>query len=137
MFTRHQPDSWGWGKLAQAGQQRVPTLGTSKGDSITLIRQRCAGTMAGGRTQLMRAAAFNSHGGPHVLQPCLWSKPAAAPGRVLVRVVAAGLNPIDCKIRAGEAFPFTPLTKLPKRHRGAGRPTVPLQAGMLGGAMGR
>ena len=30
---------------------------------------------------------------------------------VLVRVVAAGLNPIDCKIRAGQAFPFTPLTK--------------------------
>ena len=70
--------------------------------------------MADDRTHLMRAAAFNSHGGPHMLQPCLWSKPAAAPGRVLVRVVAAGLNPIDCKIRAGEAFPFTPLTKLPK-----------------------
>lgn len=27
---------------------------------------------------------------------------------------AAGLNPVDCKVRAGEAFPFTPLTRLPK-----------------------
>ena len=70
--------------------------------------------MADNSPQLMGAAAFNSLGGPSVLQPCLWSKPAAAPGRVLVRVVAAGLNPIDCKIRAGQAFLFTPLTKLPK-----------------------
>ena len=29
-------------------------------------------------------------------------------------MVAAGLNPIDCKVRAGEAFPFTPLATLPK-----------------------
>lgn len=35
-------------------------------------------------------------------------------GRVLVRVVAAGLNPIDCKTRSGGAFPFGPLTRLPK-----------------------
>lgn len=40
--------------------------------------------------RLMRAAAFNSLGGPEVLVPVLWSEPSAAPGRVLVRVIAAG-----------------------------------------------
>ncbi|KAL4458112.1 hypothetical protein ABPG75_012977 [Micractinium tetrahymenae] len=37
-----------------------------------------------------------------------------AEGRVLVKIVAAGLNPIDCKTRSGGAFPFGPLTRLPK-----------------------
>lgn len=105
--------------------------------------------------QMMRAACFNTTGGPEALQPCLWTRPKAAEvrgggrsttpaaaadrarslptpawsvrhspdcpallpcpqGRVLVRVAAAGLNPIDCKTRAGAAFPFTPLLRLPK-----------------------
>ena len=48
------------------------------------------------------------------MQPCLWTKPAAGPGRVLVRVVAAGVNPVDGKVRAGQIFPFAPFTRLPK-----------------------
>lgn len=44
--------------------------------------------------RLMRAAAFNTLGGPEVLVPVLWSKPTAAPGRVLVRVIAAGGWPL-------------------------------------------
>jgi hypothetical protein len=55
---------------------------------------------AGGK--LMRAAAFNHQGSPEVLQPCWWSKPRAGPGQVLVKVMAAGLNPVDAKIRAGQ-----------------------------------
>lgn len=53
---------------------------------------------------LMRAAAFNAQGGPEVLQPVLWRRPTAAPGRVLVRVVAASINPVDCKVRAGKVI---------------------------------
>lgn len=34
----------------------------------------------------MRAVAFNTLGGAEVLTPCLWTKPAEAEGRVLVRV---------------------------------------------------
>ncbi len=44
------------------------------------------GGAGAGADQLMCAAAFNFTGEPEVLQPCLWSKPAAAQGRVLVRV---------------------------------------------------
>ncbi|GIF46177.1 hypothetical protein Afe04nite_07160 [Asanoa ferruginea] len=49
----------------------------------------------------MRAAAFSSPGGPEVLHLMTLPDPVAAPGQVLVRVRAAGVQPYDCAVRAG------------------------------------
>ena len=50
----------------------------------------------------MRAVFYESHGGVEVLQYGELAKPQAAADEVLVRVAAAGVNPIDRRLRAGE-----------------------------------
>lgn len=66
-------------------------------------------------TQIMRAVQVHRYGGPEQLK--LEEKPRPQPqaGEVLVRVYAAGVNPIDWKIRQGlmkesrpVMFPYTP-----------------------------
>ena len=52
-------------------------------------------------TTSMRAAAIDEFGAPDVLQVQDMSRPAAKPGEVLVRVVAAGVQPTDAAIRSG------------------------------------
>jgi NADPH:quinone reductase-like Zn-dependent oxidoreductase len=49
----------------------------------------------------MKAIRFHEYGGPEVLRFEDAPKPEPGPGEVLVRVHAAGINPIDWKIRAG------------------------------------
>ncbi|MHA6758193.1 zinc-dependent alcohol dehydrogenase family protein [Streptacidiphilus sp. PAMC 29251] len=49
----------------------------------------------------MRAAVLEQFGSPLVLSEI--PIPSAGPGRVLVRVQASGVNPLDTKIRAGKA----------------------------------
>ena len=53
------------------------------------------------RSESMNAIRMHSYGGPEVLQyedaPC----PRVKNGEVLVRVHAAGVNPLDWKVRAG------------------------------------
>ena len=49
----------------------------------------------------MLAALVETHGGPFNLREI--ARPAPGAGEVLVRVAAAGTNPLDTKIRAGEA----------------------------------
>ncbi|MEX5706883.1 NADP-dependent oxidoreductase [Parafrankia sp. FMc6] len=53
----------------------------------------------------MKAAAFARHGGPEVLELMDLATPVAAPGQVRVRVRFAGVQPIDCAVRAGWAPP--------------------------------
>jgi NADPH:quinone reductase len=57
----------------------------------------------------IRVAAF---GGPETLKLEEFPTPAPGPKQVLVRVMAAGVNPVDAYIRAGHygprPFPFTP-----------------------------
>jgi len=54
----------------------------------------------------MRAMAMTRAGGPEVLALTELDKPARVNAEVLVRVVAAGVNPIDAKTRAGRgAYP--------------------------------
>ena len=49
----------------------------------------------------MRAVVMTQPGGPEVLTPAVVDKPVPGIGEVLVRVSAAGVNPIDLKTRAG------------------------------------
>ncbi|MFI6262226.1 NADP-dependent oxidoreductase [Micromonospora sp. NPDC051006] len=52
----------------------------------------------------MRAIQQESYGGPEVLRLAEVARPQPIPTEVLVRVVAAGVNPIDGKTRAGGGF---------------------------------
>jgi NADPH:quinone reductase-like Zn-dependent oxidoreductase len=63
----------------------------------------------------MRAIAIKSFGGPDKLALTDLPRPRAAKGEVLVRIVAAGVNPVDWKIREGylkdrlpHSFPLIP-----------------------------
>ena len=61
----------------------------------------------------MKAIRINGFGGPEVLRLEDVPAPAPAPGQVLVRVRAAGVNPVDTYIRNGvhavrPALPYTP-----------------------------
>lgn len=49
----------------------------------------------------MKAIVLNEFGGPEVLTPADVPEPTPAPTDVVVRVLAAGVNPIDLKTRAG------------------------------------
>ncbi len=54
----------------------------------------------------MRAAAFFAFGPPDVLRLVELDDPEAGPGQVRVRVKAAGVQPIDCWVRAGRMPPW-------------------------------
>lgn len=47
------------------------------------------------------AIAYTELGGPEVLRPIDVSPPLAGPGQLTIRVEAAGVNPIDAKLRSG------------------------------------
>lgn len=65
----------------------------------------------------MFAIAFAQYGPPDGLQPITWDPPPAAPGEVRVRMLAAGVAPVDAKLRAGllQAHFQPPLPKIPGR----------------------
>ena len=56
----------------------------------------------------MKAIVVHEYGGPEVLKFEEYPDPVPGPGEVLARVAAAGVNPIDCKRRAGLTKDFTP-----------------------------
>ncbi len=58
----------------------------------------------------MKAIVVHQYGGPEVLKYEDYPDPVAGAGEVLVRVAAAGVNPIDYKRRAGLTKDFYPLT---------------------------
>src|SRR5580700_1433009 len=57
----------------------------------------------------MKAVVVHEYGGPEVLKFEDYPDPVPGPGEVLVRVAAAGVNPIDCKRRAGLTKDFYPM----------------------------
>src|SRR5688572_4527483 len=63
---------------------------------------------------LMNAVRVDAFGGPDVLHLRRVALPRPGPGEVLVRVEAAGVNPYDTYMRAGQygprnpALPYTP-----------------------------
>ncbi|MEU4290095.1 NADP-dependent oxidoreductase [Kribbella sp. NPDC026596] len=58
----------------------------------------------------MQAVVFTEFGGPEVLRTEEVAEPHAGPGQVRVRVRAAGVNPIDFKIRRGWTKGFIDVT---------------------------
>jgi len=60
----------------------------------------------------MRAMTMSGAGGPEVLSMADVDRPARISSEVLVRVVAAGVNPIDAKTRAGKG-PFAAIANFP------------------------
>jgi NADPH:quinone reductase-like Zn-dependent oxidoreductase len=57
----------------------------------------------------MRAVRFHSYGGPDVLRIEEVEQPEPGPGQVRIAVRAAGINPIDWKLRAGYMHEMMPL----------------------------
>lgn len=57
----------------------------------------------------MQAVRFHDYGGPEVLVLEQAERPQPQAGQVLVRVLAAGVNPFDWKLRAGFYKAFMPL----------------------------
>lgn len=85
---------------------------------------------------MMRAARYHLHGGPEVIGIETVEVPRPGPGQVLVRLEAAGVAPLDWKLRAGllrDHFTL-PFPKIPGRD-GAGR-VVACGAGVTGLAPG-
>lgn len=60
-------------------------------------------------SQTMQAIRYHAYGGPEqlLLEPA--PRPPLQPGTVLVRVLAAGINPWDWKLRSGEYRQFMPV----------------------------
>jgi NADPH:quinone reductase-like Zn-dependent oxidoreductase len=58
----------------------------------------------------MQAVVFEEYGGPEVLRIEDVAEPHAGPGEVRVTVRAAGVNPMDFKIRNGWVQSFMPVT---------------------------
>lgn len=58
----------------------------------------------------MKAVKFNEYGGTDVLRVVEVEAPHAGPDQARIAVRAAGVNPIDWKLRAGYVRDFMPLT---------------------------
>jgi NADPH:quinone reductase-like Zn-dependent oxidoreductase len=87
-------------------------------------------------TDTMRAASYDRHGGPEVITVGEMPMPVAGPGQVLVRLAAAGVAPLDWKLRAGMLAQHFTLNfpKIPGRD-GAGT-VAALGDGVTGLAVG-
>ena len=57
----------------------------------------------------MRSVRFAAYGGPEVLEVAEVDPPRPGPGQVRIAVRAAGVNPVDWKIRAGLLQQMMPL----------------------------
>ncbi len=60
-------------------------------------------------SETMKAVRFHEYGGPEVLRYEDVPQPVAGPGQVRVKVAAAGVNPLDWKLRQGLGQAFWPL----------------------------
>ncbi|WEV25724.1 NADP-dependent oxidoreductase [Streptomyces sp. 71268] len=58
----------------------------------------------------MRKVSFAEFGGPDVLQLIDAEEPHAGPGQIRVAVRAAGVNPVDWRVREGQKLAAHPLT---------------------------
>lgn len=59
---------------------------------------------------MAKAVAFSGYGPPSVLREIDIGELTAGPGQVRVRVRAAGINPVDCKLRRGDFAGTVPVS---------------------------
>jgi NADPH:quinone reductase-like Zn-dependent oxidoreductase len=57
----------------------------------------------------MKAVVLHEYGGPDKLKYEEWDDPQPGDGQILIRVTAAGVNPIDWKLRGGAMKAYMPL----------------------------
>ncbi|KAK9906906.1 hypothetical protein WJX75_009967 [Coccomyxa subellipsoidea] len=57
-------------------------------------------------TEDMQAIVFDTFGAPNVLKVVRYPKPVPRTGEVLVKIHAAGVNPVDFKVRKGDMMRF-------------------------------
>jgi NADPH:quinone reductase-like Zn-dependent oxidoreductase len=86
--------------------------------------------------ETMRTAVYDRHGGPEVIRLVSLPMPSPGPGQVLVRLAAAGVAPLDWKLRAGllQRFFTLQFPKTPGRD-GAGT-VLSVGSGVTGFAAG-
>src|SRR5207244_719097 len=129
---------------ALAPGRRRDLVRTRKGGSR--LRRRGHDAMADDMHLPMRAIRQQTLGGPEVLELVEVPRPEPAPTEVLVRVAAAGVNPVDWKTRTRGGFlgqpPFTVgwdvagvvdgvgrgVTRFAPGDRGFGMPRLPREA---------
>ncbi|MCX4671503.1 NADP-dependent oxidoreductase [Streptomyces sp. NBC_01381] len=63
---------------------------------------------------MSKAYVFTRHGGPEVEAFVEQAPPEPGPGQLLVAVRAAGVNPVDWKLRAGKRRPGSPPAAFPE-----------------------
>src|ERR1700712_3771047 len=69
--------------------------------AMTTERPKMTGTMS--MTGTMRAMVITENGGPEVLVPAELPMPVRLGSEALIRIVAAGVHPIDADARAGRS----------------------------------
>ena len=80
---------------------------------LLLTTSTALATAAQDSAPSMKAIRFHEFGGAEVLKLEEVPKPEAKAGEVLVRVHAAGVNPIDWKLRAGHIQAMVKLPQIP------------------------
>src|SRR5690606_31789413 len=88
----------------------------------TWTRSNASGIMRG-RLSSMKAIRVHRFGAPDVLQLDEAPEPSPGPGEVLVRLHAAGVNPVETYIRAGQYAALPALPYIPGSD-GAGEVTA-------------
>ncbi len=74
----------------------------------SVVGVACSASLAGVEPTTMKAARLHAYGKPEALRVEDVPRPTPAKGEVLVRVRAAGVNPVDWKIQQGMLAGFAP-----------------------------
>jgi len=76
---------------------------------VALLQLSASDFISNGEVFFVKAVVLRDYGGPDKLTYEEWPDPVAGGGQVLVRVSAAGVNPIDYKLRSGAMKAIMPL----------------------------
>src|SRR5713101_9994932 len=68
---------------------------------FAVLAMLTATTFAQSAPPMMKAVVLNEYGGPEVLKYQDAPRPEAKDNEILIRVIAAGVNPVDGMVRAG------------------------------------